>query len=160
MAAQAKNMIDQEMDGNKFDRRTHIWDSQGRLIKTQLYVEYVRDGNRYIERPINSGNLWTEDNQPAGRVEKTYSAKGTVLTKSFDYTVPHKEFKPELTGDEALMYQLENEREETARLKAELAAIKAEQAPKETKPAPAPLAQAYVEAKPQYKAEPQLRKGN
>lgn len=132
MAQAAKNMIDQVMDPHKFDRRTHIWDSQGRLVKKNLYTEYVIQGSRYLERPMNSGNLWTEGNQPAGRIEKTFGPAGQVLTKKFDHEASHIAYTPVLTGDEAIMYQLEQERAARVELERELAAIRAERSPDKT----------------------------
>lgn len=165
MAIQAKNMIDQEMDPNKFDRRTHIWDGQGRLIKKNLYIEYVRDGNRYLERPVNSGNLWTEGNQPCGRVEKTFAANGAVTHKKFDFEAPHKDFVAELTGDEALHFQLEQERGHRTKLEAELAAIKAERdssvsersTPREPTKVASQMGATYAEP-PKQRVEPKLHK--
>lgn len=122
----AKSMLDQIADPSKFDLRTHFWDSQGNLVKKNLYTLYVRDGQQYFERPINSGNLWTAGNQPCGRVEKTFGPTGVVSKMEFDVTAEHKAFTPQLTGDEGLHHQLEQERSQRIELEAELAAIKAE----------------------------------
>ena len=65
MASARKSMMDQEMDPNKFDLRTHLFDNQGRLVKKNHYVLRVINGVSYYERPVNSGNLWFENNQPA-----------------------------------------------------------------------------------------------
>lgn len=130
--AEAKNMIDQVMDPHKFDLRTHIWDSQGRLVKKNLYTLYVINGEQYYERPINSGNLWTGGNQPIGRIERKFGPKGEILSRNFDHSAPHEEYTPELIGDEAIMYQLEQERAHRVKLEAELAAIKADSAVKIT----------------------------
>jgi len=153
-------MIDQVMDPDKFDRRTHIFDSQGRLIKKNLYIESVQQGNRYLERPVNSGNLWTEGNQPAGRVEKTFGKSGAVTSKKFDHAAPHIEYTPELTGDEKIMYQLEQERSARIELERELAAIRAERnpTPAVVKAAPEALA-VLVEDKTEVRPQPpRLRK--
>ena len=48
------------------------------------------------ERPVNSGNLFYENNQPAGRVEVTRDAKGRIVGKEFDFTAKHKEFRTPL----------------------------------------------------------------
>lgn len=128
-SAAHKNMIDQVMDPNKFDRRTHIWDAQGRLIRKNLYTEYVVNGDRYLERPLGSGNLWTEGNQPAGRVEKTFGPTGIESSKKFEMDAQHKDFTPALEGDDKLHFELEQERARNAELAAELAAIRKERSP-------------------------------
>jgi hypothetical protein len=109
---------------DKFDLITHHWNAQGILLRKNPYIMYVLEGNQYFERPVNSGNLWHGNNQPAGRVEKTFAPNGAVTSKKFDFTAPHKEFTPKLEGDDALKYQLENAAEENESLKRELAAIK------------------------------------
>ncbi len=125
-----------EPDPNKFDLRTHHWDGQGNLTKKNLYTCHVVNGNSFFERPIKSGNLWYENNQPAGRV--TYDDKGV---KTIDTAAAHIAFVPKLEGDDALFYELEQQKNETAALKAELAAIKAETAAK-VAPAAAPAPKA------------------
>lgn len=130
----AKSMVDQVMPENQFDRRTHLWDSTGNLVKKNHYVEYVIQGERYLERPVNSGNLWTEGNQPAGRVEKTFGPTGVVSTKKFDFAAEHKVYTPELIGDDQILYQLEQEREARKAAEQELAAIKAERTTVTEKP--------------------------
>jgi uncharacterized small protein (DUF1192 family) len=119
-------------DPNKFDLITHHWNRQGQLTRTNLYIMYIIEGNKYFERPVNSGNLWHENNQPAGRVEKTFGPNGVVAKKSFDYKAPHKAYTPKLEGNDALKYQVEQERDRIAELERELAAIKAERSGKPT----------------------------
>lgn len=116
-------------DPNKFDLRTHHWDGQGALVQKNLYTCYVREGQQYFERPVNSGNLWHGNNQPAGRVTKQFNDAGHEISKSFDHTAPHVKFTPKLTGDDALHYQLEQERARSAALEAEVAAIRKERTP-------------------------------
>lgn len=142
-------------DPNKFDLRTHVWDSQGLLVEKNIYRSHIREGVTYFERPVNSGNLWHENNQPAGRVEYVFAPNGKVSSKTYHIGAPHKEYTAPLTGDEKLHYELEQERERNAQLAAELAAIK--------KDAGAKLAQVPAEAqsvKPQaeVKAAPTLTK--
>ena len=115
-----------ESDPNKFDLRTHVWDSQGNLTKKNLYRNYIMDGRSYFERPVNSGNLWFENNQPAGRVELTFNEAGHIIAKKFDFNAEHKEYKAPMTGAEKIHYELEQERAKTAQLKAELDAINKE----------------------------------
>ncbi len=130
------SMMDHPADPNKFDLRTHFWDSQGILVKKNLYTLYVIAGEQYFERPVGSGNLWTGGNQPAGR----------MIDGKVHGDVEHVEFTPDLHGAEAEHFQLEQMRTKTAALEAELAAIKAERAPKEdVKKSAAPLAATMTE---------------
>lgn len=115
-----------EADPNRFDLRTHIWDSQGTLVQKNLYRTYIMEGKQYFERPVNSGNLWFENNQPAGRVELTFNEDGKISSKKFNFGAPHQEYTPPLTGAEKIHYELEQERAKSAQLKAELEAIKKE----------------------------------
>lgn len=127
---QATKRLEYVADPNKFDTRTHIWDAQGKLVAKNPYRLFIVQGNQYFERPVNSGNLWTEGNQPAGRVECKFNDKGHIVSKEFDFTAPHKKWVAPLTGDSKLHYELEQERARTAELEAELAAIRGERAPK------------------------------
>lgn len=124
-------------DPNKFDLITHHWNRQGQLTRTNLYILYVIEGNKYFERPVNSGNLWYENNQPAGRMEKSFNDDGVVSKKVFKLGAPHKDYTPVLKGDDALRYQIEQERARATAAESELAAIKAEQSKKSGKQAQA-----------------------
>ena len=124
-----ETMLDHPQDPNKFDLRTHLWDGQGHLMKKNLYTKYVIKGEEFYERPVNSGNLWTGGNQPAGRLarrDKPHPELGPFEIVD----EPHKQYDVELEGDEALAYKLAAEREKSAELEKELAAIRAERAPK------------------------------
>lgn len=115
-------------DPNKFDLRTHVWDASGHLVKKNTYRSYIINGRTYFERPVNSGNLWFENNQPAGRVELTFNDKGHIVKKEFNFEAAHKEYSAPLTGAEKVHYELEQERTRNVQLKAELEAIKRESA--------------------------------
>lgn len=121
MATQLRKQLEYTPDPNKFDLRTHHWNAQGILTKKNLYTLYVIDGNKFFERPVNSGNLWYENNQPAGRVEYVDGKRIIAEGKA------HIEYKAPLQGDEAIHYALEQEKARTAALEAELAAIKQDQ---------------------------------
>lgn len=121
---QQRRTMDYTPDPNKFDLRTHHWNGQGQLMKLNLYTCHVVEGRQYYERPINSGNLWFENNQPAGRV--TY--KDGV--KNIDVNAAHMDYVQPLDGAEKLHFELVAEKSRTAELEAELAAIKADRAPK------------------------------
>lgn len=113
--------VEHKPDPNKFDLRTHIWDSQGNLVQKNLYTNHVIEGRSYFERPIHSGNLWYENNQPAGRVEYKDGKKNILEGAAHvAYTMP-----PE--GPEAFHIELEKEREKSASLEARLAALEATQ---------------------------------
>ncbi len=121
--------IEHTPDPNKFDLRTHEWDAQGILVRKNLYRLHIREGNHYFERPVNSGNLWFENNQPAGRVELKFNKLGHITSKEYKFDAEHKEYSPELTGNDKLTFQLEQERSRSAELEAELLAIRGERAP-------------------------------
>lgn len=128
--------MDIPSDPNKFDLRTHYWDATGKLVKRDPYVLYVRDGVQYYERPVGSGNLWFENNQPAGRMSRKTHPDGKSH-KQFDHAATHIEFTEPLSGEQEMHYELELERMQNAELKRELDAIKAEREPKVATPAPA-----------------------
>lgn len=111
-------------DPNKFDLVTHHWSRTGQLIRKNLYTLYVVEGNKFFERPIKSGNLWYENNQPAGRIEFPNGVR--KITEG----APHVAFTAKLEGDDALFYELEQEKNRNAKLEAELAAIRKDAAPK------------------------------
>lgn len=168
MAAPAQNrirsMLDVEADPNSFDKRVHFFDASGRLAKTSHYTLYVIEGEQYFERPVNSGNLWYGNNQPAGRMERDERGGRTL-----SLGVPHVAFTAPLEGDELLHYQLESEKHRNAGLQAkvdqqqeqldaimrELAQIRAERAPAPVpQAAPKPLSEALaVPAAPKLKKE-------
>jgi hypothetical protein len=130
MAAQAtrptspnhrRSMLDQEVDPNKFDTRTHLFDNQGRLVKKNHYTLYVVDGEQFYERPVGSGNLWYANNRSAGRVLHDAAGKRT-----FNHTAEHITFVPKLEGHEAIEFELFHEKEKSAALEKELSQIKAD----------------------------------
>lgn len=138
-------------DPNKFDLQTHAWDAQGHLVRENPYRSYIIEGRQYFERPVNSGNLWFENNQPAGRVDLTFNDKGHIIKKDFKFDEPHRDYVAPLNGAEKVHYELEQERSRVAALEAELASIKKEQT---AKAAPT-LAQPAVEVK----GAPTLKRG-
>jgi uncharacterized small protein (DUF1192 family) len=150
--AARKSMLDQEMDPNKFDLRTHLFDNNGRIVKTNHYALHVTDGVSYFERPMNSGNLWFENNQPAGRVERVADASGKS-SKVFSPGAPHKVFEIKLEGDELLQVELQNSVERIAALEKELAAVRAERIPA---PVPVPQPKAATPTPVQTKSRTQL----
>lgn len=129
---QAKKMIEYVPDPDKFDLVTHRWDQSGNLIYKNLYRKFIIDRNEYYERPVNSGNLWYENNQPAGRVEYKVNEKGHIFDKVFNHSAEHKAYtapaSPQELGEQLLSSQAENNR-----LKSELAAILKEREAKQPK---------------------------
>lgn len=119
--------LEYKPDPNKFDLVTHRWDSQGHLVAKNLYRKFIVGDRSYYERPVNSGNLWYENNQPAGRVEYELNEKGHIAgPKTFNHDAPHKNYTAPLLGAEKMHFELEKERERSAALEAELASIKKE----------------------------------
>lgn len=123
-------MPEQIQTEQKFDIRTHRFDARGRLKSRNFYRMHVDKGTNLFERPVNSGNLFYENNEPAGRVEFTKNEKGAIIGKKFDLHAPHKAFVAPLTGAEAMHYENEQLKADNARLAAELEAINAERAAK------------------------------
>lgn len=120
----------EQIEEQKFNLRTHHWDARGRLKKRDNYRLHVKDGVQYFERPVNSGNLFYENNEPAGRVEYVPDEKGRKF-KKFDFEAEHKSYVAPLTGTEKLHFENQNLKDENAKLLAELEAIKQEQAAKD-----------------------------
>ena len=125
----ARKQLEYTPDPNKFDLVTHRWDAQGKLVHFAPYRKFIQSGVEYYERPVNSGNLWYENNQPAGRVICEFNEKGHICSKAFDLSAQHVDYTPPLTGDQKLAAQLSTTMDENAALKAELAAIKKDREP-------------------------------
>lgn len=84
-----------------FDLRTHIRDPKsGKVLQHQPYVLIIEGGQRKFERPVGSGNYWTEGGQPIGE---------------------HKEWTAPLTEDQKVLKALTERDQEIARLKTQLA---------------------------------------
>lgn len=127
----ASKTLEYVPDPNKFDLTVQRWNSQGQLQgKPNHYRKFILGDRELYERPLNSGNLWLENNQPAGRVICEFNEKGHIVSKRFDFEAKHVEFVPPPTGAEKIAAEL-------AAVKAELAAIKKETEAK-AEPAKAP----------------------
>ncbi len=118
-----------------FSLRTHKFNARGHLVSRNLYRLHIKDGTKYFERPVNSGNLFYENNDPAGRVEFVVDEKTKRKVKKFDFAAEHVEYRAPLVGAEKLVAELEDankalaeERAKTATILAELEAIRADQA--------------------------------
>jgi len=64
---------------------THRNPSTGAVIGHDPYRMRVGKGGRTFERPVNSGNLWWEDGEPAGRWEENKFVKDAPHVA---YTMP------------------------------------------------------------------------
>jgi hypothetical protein len=140
----------QEVPENKFDLITHRWDKQGNPLAKNPYRLHIRQGNYYFERPVNSGNLWLENNQPAGRIEIRDGKKVFLVGEE---AVPHKAYIAPLEGAEALQSELAEAKAQNEALLAELEAIRSEKAKKS---APEGALAAAIEA-PAVKEAPKLK---
>ena len=120
-----------EMQESKFNLKTHKFDGRGRLVGKSPYRMHVVSGEALFERPVNSGNLFYENGDPAGRVEYTKGPKGQITGKTFKRNEAHKAYVPPLSGAEKVSAENENLKAENLKLMAELEAIRAEQAAKQ-----------------------------
>ena len=120
---------DMPSDPNKFDLRTHFFDSNGHLYKTNHYVCHTIDKVSYYERPVSSGNLWLENNRPGGRLVRTFNKETKRWDKTIDATAEHIEMAPELSDAQKIQLELQIERDKNAKLQAELAQIHKESEP-------------------------------
>ncbi len=125
----------------KFDLKVHHFDARGRVKKKTHYRLHIHKGTSMFERPVNSGNLFYENNEPAGRVIFTRDEKGAIIGKKYEPNATHLDFKAPLSAEEKVHFENEQMRSRIAALEAELAAVEAD---KEAKAAavktPAPVA--------------------
>lgn len=120
-----------------FDLRvTHRDETTGLVVREDPYVLRVignaedpkdESRQRLWERPAGSGNLWDKSNNAIGRwisEEKIIKGKKCKVGH-YDPDAPHIAWAPPLTEDQKIA-------QENAALKAEIAALKAEQMKKDT----------------------------
>jgi len=106
------------MPATEFDLRTHSTDSlTGQTTPVNLYRLHVIDKVQLFERPVNSGNLWYRNNEPAGR----------LIGGKHELKAEHVEYTPPPTGAEKLATELRMAKEQAETAKRELEAIRAEQ---------------------------------
>ncbi len=121
------------VDPNKFDLRTHDFNARGLLRGKNAYRLHVVNGIQMFERPVNSGNLFYENNEEAGRVEYIRSDKNNkVIGKKFLNDAKHVAYKAPISGAEKLEMELAASQIKAEALQKELDAIKREQAEKES----------------------------
>lgn len=132
-----KQMLEPVSDPNKFDLVVDRWDSQGhRTGPRKTYRKFINGDGEFYERPVGSGNLWLENNQPAGRVIYKTNEAGHIYDKKFDFDAKHIDWSPAPTGAEKVAAELASERAKNAQLEAELRAILKEREPQATKSVP------------------------
>jgi len=103
---------------DKFDLVVHRRDAKtGRVTSVNPYTMRKHHGVAYFERPKGSGNLYFENNEPAGR----------YVAGKFLPDAAHEAWVAPLTAEELVKQAVASALEETARLKAELNEIKREQ---------------------------------
>lgn len=112
----------------KFDLATHKRDKYGRVLQINPYRLHVIDGLKGFERPVGSGNLWYENNEPMGRLKEVVDEKTKKVTRSFEIGAPHVEYVPPLTADQKIAQENAEQKTKNAALESELAQLKAEQA--------------------------------
>lgn len=120
-----------EIKPDQFDLQTHQFDKRGNLRSTNHYFLHIRGTAKYFERPQFSGNLFSENDEPAGRVERLIDDKTGKPVLSFDHNADHKAYSRPLEGAEKISAELQETKAENDALKAELEALRAEQAAKE-----------------------------
>ena len=109
-----------------FDLVVQHRDTRGRVQKVNPYRCFVNDGEKLFERPKGSGNLFLENNEPAGRVIITLSDDGKTQTKKFDRKAAHIEYVSPLVGMEKLANEKAGLQAENEKLKLELEQIRKE----------------------------------
>lgn len=146
MKLQNGKTIMYEPDPTKFDLVVDRWDHEGRKIYHNPYRKFMRqDAGDVYERPKGSGNLWYENNQPAGRVQYEINEKGHIHNKKFLPDAPHVEYTPPATPLE-LSEALTESKAALAAAQAELAAIKREAAARTAPAAPTEAGSAAKQA--------------
>lgn len=125
-------MPDQVLSEPKFNLQTHFFNSRGQLTKTNPYRLFVNAGVKLFERPKNSGNIFYENGEPAGRVEFVKDAKGRT-TREINHDAAHIEYRAPLVGAEKLYAEMDEMKKANASILAELQAIRAEKAKLEAK---------------------------
>lgn len=113
-------------DPNRFDMITHETDARGRVRGTNLYRLHQKDGNSYFERPVDSGNLFYENNEPAGRVIVAKDKRGRIVGKKYDFDAAHVAFKKPIDAQTELEQKNMELEAKNAQLAKELAAIQSE----------------------------------
>lgn len=80
----------------KFDLRTHVRDSKGRVVKKQPYRLKIEAGRRLFERPVGSGMWYYENGEmtPDTKKKSKQAAEAEVKAPEFD-TAEEKAAKKE-----------------------------------------------------------------
>lgn len=119
-------------DREKFDVLVTHRDPQSGVVTGQNPYNLIVTGEgrkRLFERPKNSGNVFDSKGHAAGRWVRDENGKG-----KHEPLAEHVAVKPALTKEESANFVLSEKETEIAALKKELAAVRAESAPKQDKP--------------------------
>lgn len=111
-----------------FDLKVTIRDPKtGGIIAKNPYRLHIQGGSKFYERPVNSGNVYTEDGEPAGRCKPKFNKKsGKQEGVEILPEAEHEAWTAPVTADQAVANQLVSQSNELEALKLELASIKAE----------------------------------
>lgn len=91
----------QEVESTQgFDLRTYIRDPKsGQVIKRQPYrLHHCAEHGEWFERPVNSGNCWFRNGQPAGRITYKTNDKG-ARSKVWEPEAQHVAWTPPTPED-------------------------------------------------------------
>lgn len=142
-------------EGKKeFDLQTHGWDPQTRQLawKNPYRMHHIK-GVQYWERPVGSGNLYTKQDEPCGRIVDFKQLK-------IDKDAPHIEWEAPKSPAELAAAKQHELMSRNAELQAELDAIKKERKYEEMeRKAKAEKAEAAAAVSPKKKAAPKIAKG-
>ena len=139
--------LDQDKAKKKFDIIVHHRDPKtGLVVKSDPYILRVcgetgsSEKARYWERPSGSGNLFDKNNNPVGRwVYEERNVRGKMVRSGkFSPGAEHIAFVRPLTDDQKLANAVMETETANAALRAEIAALKAEQE-KKTAPTTGPI---------------------
>lgn len=150
---QSVQETDGKQDPNKFDLTVHHRDRLGRVLKVVPYRLHVYEGRRLFERPVGSGNVWYENNEPAGRMEFTILGTGQQK-KKWNEAAKHELWVPPVSEDARVSEENAKLQKANEQLMQELENIRAERA---GEPAKDVLSARKPEAQPQ-KAAPKAPK--
>jgi len=106
-----------------FDKRVQIRDPKsGRVIATNPYRKFVRKEGEFYERPVGSGNLFWDDNTPAGRAIFHTDAAGKVSIKEIQKGAEHVAPVSEKSKADKLVEDLVAKEKKIAELESKLIA--------------------------------------
>ena len=112
----------------EFDLRVHHRHPKtGELEKADPYRLHVRGSEHFYERPVNSGNLWFKNGEPAGRVEMRENPVTGKMLPEIIKGQPHLAYSPPPTKDQVIARQIAQKDGEIAELRRKLASLEIDQ---------------------------------